>query len=166
MMAIAELVRYKAWADELLLAALSRLPASELTAPRPIVFGSILRTVNHVYAMDHVWRCHLERRPHGLNTRNPKDCPPLEALREAQAGMDAWYVRYADSLPHADHDEVVAFTFIGGGDGAMSRAQILLHVVNHATYHRGHVADMMYNLGVAPPTTDLPVYLRGRQTVA
>lgn len=166
MPAIAELLRYKAWADDLLFAALSRLPANELTAPRPIVFGSILRTLNHVHAMDHVWRCHLERRPHGLATRNPRECPPFEALREAQANMDAWYVSHADSLASAAHDEIVAFTFIGGGDGAMSRAQILLHVVNHTTYHRGHVADMMYNLGVAPPTTDLPVYLRERQAVA
>ena len=166
MTAIVELVRYKAWADELLFAALSRVPADELTAPRPIVFGSILRTLNHVYAMDHVWRCHLERRPHGLDTRNPRECPAFEALREAQAQMDGWYVAYAESLPRAAHDEMVAFSFIGGGDGAMSRAQILLHVVNHATYHRGHVADMMYNLGVAPPTTDLPVYLRSRLTVA
>lgn len=166
MTAIDGLVRYKAWADELLFGALSRIPARELTAPRPIVFGSILRTLHHVYAMDHVWRCHLERRPHGLDTRNPKDCPPFEALRESQAQIDAWYVAYADSLPPAARDEVVAFTFIGGGEGTMSRAEILLHVVNHATYHRGHVADMMYNLGVAPPTTDLPVYLRSRQTVA
>lgn len=166
MTAIDELVRYKAWADELLFAALSRIPESDLAAPRPIVFGSILRTVNHVHAMDHVWRCHLERRPHGLTTRNPKDCPPFQALRESQSQMDAWYVGYADSLTQAAHEEIVHFTFIGGGDGAMSREEILLHVVNHTTYHRGHVADMMYNLGVAPPTTDLPVYLRERQAVA
>jgi uncharacterized damage-inducible protein DinB len=29
-----------------------------------------------------------------------------------------------------------------------------------ATYHRGNVAAMMYTLGVPPPTTDLPVFLR------
>jgi len=159
---ITELVRYKAWADELILGTLSTIPASELSAPRPIIFGSILRTLNHVQAMDHVWRCHLEGRPHGLETRNPKECPPFGELREAQAKMDEWYVEYVDALVPAAQDETVHFTFIGGGDGAMSRAEILLHVVNHTTYHRGHVADMMYNIGVAPPTTDFPVYLRSR----
>jgi uncharacterized damage-inducible protein DinB len=54
----------------------------------------------------------------------------------------------------------VDFEFIGGGRGAMSREDILLHVVNHTTYHRGHVADMLYHLGIFPPATDLPVFLR------
>lgn len=153
------LARYKAWANDLLYAALARLPAGALIAPRPTVFGSMLRTLNHVYAMDRVWQAHLEGRPHGLTTRNPDDPPPLHALRDAQREMDAWYVRYADSLGESAHDEAVRFTFIGGGAGEMTRREILLHVVNHGTYHRGHVADMMYQISVPPPTTDLPVYL-------
>ena len=71
------LARYKVWANDLLYAAVARLPAHELIAPRPIVFGSMLRTLNHVYAMDRVWQAHLEGRPHGLTTRNPDDAPPL-----------------------------------------------------------------------------------------
>jgi uncharacterized damage-inducible protein DinB len=37
---------------------------------------------------------------------------------------------------------------------------MVLHVVNHGTYHRGLVADMMYQAGVTPEATDLPVFLR------
>ena len=59
------LMRYKAWANELVFAAAAKLPETELTAPRKIVFGNLLRTLNHVYAMDQVWRAHLERREHG-----------------------------------------------------------------------------------------------------
>jgi uncharacterized damage-inducible protein DinB len=152
------LMRYKAWANELVFAAAAKLPEAELTAPRKIVFGSLLRTLNHVYAMDEVWRAHLEGRPHGYITRNPDTCPSLPQLRDAQAGMDAWYVGYADSLSR--ENEIVNFRFIGGGPGAMTRRDILLHVANHGTYHRGNVAAMMYQAGVAPPTTDLPVFLK------
>jgi uncharacterized damage-inducible protein DinB len=35
---------------------------------------------------------------------------------------------------------------VGGGDGAMTRGQILLHLVNHTSYHRGFVADLFYQL--------------------
>ena len=53
------------------------------------------------------------------------------------------------------------FTLIGGNRGVMTRGEILLHIVNHTTYHRGFVADLMYQVpGARPPTTDLPVYLR------
>jgi uncharacterized damage-inducible protein DinB len=154
------LMRYKAWANELLFAAAAKLPADELTAPRKIVFGNMLRTLNHVYAMDDVWRAHLEGRTHAYTTRNPEACPSVAELYDAQQAMDAWFVGYADSLTEAKRDEVVKFRFIGGGPGAMTRQDILLHVANHGTYHRGNVAAMMYQAGVAPPTTDLPVFLR------
>jgi uncharacterized damage-inducible protein DinB len=154
------LMHYKAWADELIFAAVGRLPEAELTAPRKIIFGNLLRTLNHVYAMDEVWRAHLEGRPHGYTTRNPEACPPLAELREAQKAMDGWFVSYADALPEAKHDETVNFRFIGGGPGSMTRRDILLHVANHGTYHRGNVASMMYQAGTPPPTTDLPVFLK------
>jgi uncharacterized damage-inducible protein DinB len=155
---LSTLMRYKAWANELVFAAAAKLPPAELTAPRSIVFGNLLRTLNHVYAMDAVWRAHLEARPHGYTTRNPDACPPLAELREAQRAMDAWWVDYAGALPESRQDEVVSFRFIGGGPGAMTRREILMHVANHGTYHRGNVASMMYQAGVAPPTTDLPVF--------
>lgn len=157
---IQTLVRYKAWADEVFLSVVATLPEPELAAPRPIHFGSIIRTLNHSYAMDFVWQSHLLGRPHGLATRNPADHPPIQELISAQRRMDAWYVGYAESLSNDELDELVEFEFIGGGLGAMSRGDILLHVVNHTTYHRGHVADMLYHLDVFPPTTDLPVFLR------
>jgi uncharacterized damage-inducible protein DinB len=154
------LTRYKSWADNLFLSVVSELPALELTAPRPIFFGSLIRTLNHSFAMDFVWQCHLLGKPHGLTTRNPEYCPEMAVLAEAQRQIDNWYVNYADSLSEENLSEIVEFEFIGGGHGAMSRRDILLHVVNHTTYHRGHAADILYHLNVFPPTTDLPVFLK------
>ena len=154
------LTRYKAWADDLFLAVVSDVPLSELAAPRPIVFGSLIRTVNHSYAMDYVWQSHLLGKPHGLATRNPENYPEIQVLAMAQREMDNWYVDYANSISERELGEIVEFEFIGGGRGAMSRRDILLHVVNHTTYHRGHAADILYHLGISPPTTDLPVFLR------
>ena len=160
------LTRYKAWADDLFYTTLAQLSEQQLVAPRPIVFGSILRTMNHVRAMDQVWQAHLEGRPHGFVTRNPETHPPLAELRKIQQAMDAWYIEYADSLTDSACAQMIDFTFIGGGNGSMSRGNILLHVVNHTTYHRGHVADMLYEIGAAPPTTDLPVFLLKKNEVA
>jgi uncharacterized damage-inducible protein DinB len=42
----------------------------------------------------------------------------------------------------------------------MTCEQIILHLVNHATYHRGFVGDMMYQARVTPPANDLTVFLR------
>lgn len=154
------LTRYKAWADDVFLSTVASVPIADLVAPRPIVFGSLIRTLNHSCAMDYVWQCHLLGRPHGLTTRNPEHCPAFEALAASQRNLDEWYVGYADSLTEDELREAVEFEFIGGGSGRMARRDIIMHVVNHATYHRGHAADMLYHLGIFPPTTDLPVFLR------
>lgn len=154
------MTRYKAWADAVFLSVVAALPERELVAPRPIGFGSLIRTLNHSYCMDVVWQCHLLGRPHGFSTRNPVEHPPIGELVDAQRRIDAWYVDHAASLSPAALDEVVEFEFIGGGRGAMARGAIVLHVVNHTTYHRGQAADILYHLGVFPPATDLPVFLR------
>jgi uncharacterized damage-inducible protein DinB len=154
------LTRYSAWANSLLYLALGELPVVELTNPRQILFGNLIRTLNHVYTIDLVWQAHLEGRAHGFTTRTPDVTMSFPDLRVAQAALDAWYIRYAEEMSDRLGEEVVDFTFIGGGDGSMTRGDILLHVVNHTTYHRGHIAAMMYQIPASPPTTDLPVFLR------
>jgi uncharacterized damage-inducible protein DinB len=154
------LTRYSAWANSLLYLALGELPEAEFTKPRQIIFGNLIRTLNHVYTIDLVWQAHLEGRPHGFTTRIPDVAISFSDLRIAQATLDAWYIRYAEEMSDRLGEEIVDFTFIGGGGGSMTRGDILLHAVNHTTYHRGHIAAMMYQIPAQPPTTDLPVFLR------
>ncbi|MGK0473565.1 MAG: putative damage-inducible protein DinB [Candidatus Azotimanducaceae bacterium] len=154
------LIRYKQWANDLLFTAATELTEEELTVSRPIVFGSIIKTLHHTYAMDLVWQANLQGTEHGFKTRNPDDYPALGKLDTNQRKLDEWYIAYVDSLSSAEIDEAVSFTFIGGGVGTMTRRDILLHVVNHGTYHRGNVTGMMYECSLEPPTTDYPVFLK------
>jgi uncharacterized damage-inducible protein DinB len=150
------LMRYNAWANRVMYDAVAALPEGEATKQRTSLFPSMAHTLNHNYIIGLIWQAHLERREHGLTARNTPDHPLLPALRAMQAGLDAWYVREAEKNPA----EAIPFTLIGGNRGEMTRAQILFHVVNHTTYHRGFVADLFYQVPARPPVTDLPVYLR------
>jgi len=152
------LTRYTAWANERLYDALAKLPGSEVLAERGA--GSMLKTLNHAFVVDQVWKGHLEGRPHGYKALNTPALPALSELRAAQAASDAWYQACADALTEAAHDEVIRFAFVDGGPGEMSRGDMLLHVVNHKTYHRGYVAQMFYQAGLKPPTMDITVFRR------
>jgi uncharacterized damage-inducible protein DinB len=154
------LTRYAEWADLKLYDAVAKLPPQELVKAQKIIFGSLICTLEHVYAMDLVWQAHLLGRSHGFTSRTPELHRDFAPLRAAQAALDQWYVRTAEEMSERAADEVVNFNFIGGSPGAMSRSEIILHVVNHKTYHRGHIADMLFQIPVQPPTTDLPVFLR------
>ena len=157
---LASLTRYKRWANDLVFSSLSQLSAQDLAAPQPIVFGSLIATLHHTLAMDEVWQAPLLGESHSYTSRQPPEVIPLDSVRDKQANLDVWYVDYADNQPHHALAEVVKFEFIGGGHGTMTREQILLHVVNHGTYHRGNVTAKLYQYDVSPPATDYPVFLR------
>lgn len=154
------LSRYTAWANTRLFAALAALPPGVASQPRATGTGTMLSTLGHIWVVDQIWQAHLEGRPHGYTSRNTATEPAREELQAGQAALDQWYIAYADALNEAAHEEVVNFTFVDGGAGAMRRGDILLHVINHKTYHRGYVADMLYQTGHRPPVMDLPVFLR------
>lgn len=139
---------------------MAALPSGEATKQRRSLFKNMVHTLNHNYVIDVIWRCHLEGRPHGYTARNTPEHPPLAQLRVLQASIDRWYVGWADALSDGALREAVSFTLIGGNRGVMTRGQILLHVVNHTTYHRGFVADLFCQVPAQPPLTDLTVYLR------
>jgi uncharacterized damage-inducible protein DinB len=154
------LARYNAWSDKLMFDAVAALPDGEAVKPRASLFKNMVHTLNHIYVINRIWQAHLEGRDHGYEARNTKDHPPLAELWRQQQDVDGWYVAWADAQNDTRLGETIEYTLIGGNRGAMTRGEILLHVVNHNTYHRGYVAQMMYEGSGRPPTTDLPVYAR------
>lgn len=154
------LTRYNAWANREIFDAVAALPADEATRPRPSLFKNMVHTLNHNYVIDRIWQAHLEGREHGYAARNTPDHPPLGELWRLQQEVDRWYIDWSDRMSGAALEEEISFTLIGGNRGVMTRGEILLHVVNHTSYHRGFVADLFYQVPARPPTTDLPVFLR------
>lgn len=86
------------------------------------------------------------------------DLPTLEReWSDIQGKWEAWAERASD----ADLARVVAYKSLDGKLSSESVvAEVVLHVVNHATLHRGQAVGMIRQLGIAPPVTDLMMYYR------
>ncbi len=154
------LTRYNRWANRRIFDAVAVLPDDEALKRRETVFGNIVHTLSHCYVVGEIFRAHLEGREHGFSSRNFSEPMLLATLREMQQEIDNWYIARSDAFTPHDAEETVHFRFVGGGEGAMTRSEMVLHVVNHTTYHRGFVADMFCQIPVKAPVTDLPVYAR------
>lgn len=63
------LMRYTAWANSRLFEVLAALPEGETVAKRPAL-GNMVKTLNHAYVVDLIWRAHLEGERHGFTSRN------------------------------------------------------------------------------------------------
>ncbi|HEY0293839.1 MAG TPA: DinB family protein [Bordetella sp.] len=160
------LADYKKWANQETYAIVLALPPEEIYKERVSLFKNIARTLNHIYVVDLIWQAHVEGRPHGIAALNTATHEEIGALWEAQQAMDDWYIAWAAQLTEAGLAEDKRYELIGGNTGSMSCAEILLHAVNHGSYHRGFVSDLLTQIPAKRPTVDLPVYKRVRAAAA
>lgn len=136
----------KSWANSELFALLAALPSEHAEQLHPCI-----RTLNHIYVVDRIFRAHLSGEPSPFDATNTKATPSLEQLRAEVAETDAWYIRYTAGLSSDDLSEVLDFTFTDGDRGRMTREEMLLHVITHGGYHRGNVGQVLKSIAVAPP---------------
>jgi len=154
------MTHYMAWANTTMFNSVSKIPEQEIVKVRQTLFGNIAHTFNHILVVHRIFQAHLEGRSHSYTARNTETSPPFSEVRAQLEILDQYYVTLARQLSQVELDEGVKFTFVGGGDGSMTRSEILLHLVNHSTYHRGFISDMLYQVPHKGDNNDLPVFLR------
>jgi uncharacterized damage-inducible protein DinB len=149
------MARNNAWANEVLLAACTRLGPEEWDAPRSGFFPSIARTLRHIHAVD---RYYIDAATGGgLGRRAFAEAPHFaspEALAPEQAALDRRLVAFCDSLKADDLGRAV--TTERGEDGTMTERleMLLLHLFQHQIHHRGQVHAMLSDTRVPPPQLD------------
>lgn len=158
------LMRYKIWADDITYSSVLKLPEIEISKIRETNFKTIIHTLNHVYVIEDIFKAHLTGSRHNYTSRNTIEVPNIEQLYALEHTMNKWYMNLLESSTPNELSEIIKFDFVGGGKGEMSREEIILHIVNHATYHRGFVSDLMYQIPSRMPANDLPVFLRDNWT--
>jgi uncharacterized damage-inducible protein DinB len=151
-------IDYTIWANRRLLDAAAELTPDELTRDFGTADKSVLGTLLHICGADLVW---IERvRGTSLSAR-PYDAQATLADLQAKwpPVWDRWKEYVAGLTPEAADTEVAYKTF--KGDAFRSPAwQIVLHVVNHGTHHRGQAAGFIRALGKVPPVLDLMHFYR------
>ena len=68
---------------------------------------------------------------------------------------------FVDGLDDAGVARVIEFKLLSGQTGASPVWQMVQHVVNHASYHRGQITTMLRQLGAKPAQSmDMIAYYR------
>lgn len=156
---IQELFEYNRWANERILDAVSNLSEDEFTRDLGSSFASIRDSLVHVLAADWIW---LSR----WNGVSPSELPVgwkesgFGELRERMEEVEAGRSEFLGKLDEGDLDRVVSYRTTAGAPHRSRVSQMLRHVVNHSTYHRGQVVTMLRQLGSEAPSTDLILYFR------
>lgn len=151
----AQLIEVKRWADHALYDAVNQ-NLDQLTEQEIEI---MLRVLDHIQAVDRIFQCHLEGRPHGYRAARSDTLSTLEALEDGMKEVDDWYAAHVSGLPSEAFDEVVDFVFTSGKPARMTRAQILLHISLHGSYHRGNAGAILQLKGLTPGRDGLTDFL-------
>jgi len=154
---------FNAWANDRTIDACAPLAPEQFTRDLASSFRSVRDTLAHIYGAQWVW---LERWHGRIPTALPSaaDFPDLDTVRRRFIEIDRNMVDFAASLNADDLHRIVQYKTVAGTAQAQPLWQMLQHVANHSTYHRGQVTTLLRQLGAKATSTDLIAFYRERAT--
>jgi uncharacterized damage-inducible protein DinB len=154
---------FNAWANHRAIDACAPLAPEQFTRDLASSFRSVRDTLAHIYGAQWVW---LERWHGRIPTALPSaaDFPDLDTVRRRFIEIDRNLVDFAASLNADDLHRIVQYKTVAGTAQAQPLWQMLQHVANHSTYHRGQVTTLLRQLGAKATSTDLIAFYRERAT--
>ena len=155
----ASLFEYKAWANLDLIDALEAING----AAHPDALRDATRILNHTWVVDQIFAANLRQVGHDFSATNTEATPALSVLRAAIVESDNWYLHYLTNLDESALHESLTFTFVDGDRGCMTRAEMLMHLVTHGTYHRGAIGRVLAQRSIAPPRDGFAAFLHRQQ---
>jgi uncharacterized damage-inducible protein DinB len=159
---LARLFAYNDWANHRVLRAAATLELEEFRRDLGSSHGGVRGTLAHMLWAEWIW---LERFKGVSPTQriDESEFVDVMALRERWRVLEANRGAWLDALRERDVASIVRYR---GTDGKRAfvapLGELVQHVVNHSTQHRGQVVGLLRQLGARPPATDLVAYDRER----
>jgi uncharacterized damage-inducible protein DinB len=156
---IQTLCDYNRWANHRISDVCRALTSEQFTRELGSSFTSVRDTMVHIMLAEWIW---LER-CHGTSPAKfqpGSDFPTLPAVLAHWESVDLR--GYAASLSGNDLERIVHFRKLDSTANTSVLWQILQHVVNHGSYHRGQITTMLRQLAAKAVSTDLMAFYRER----
>lgn len=142
---------YNAWANVRLYRMAHQLSDEQYRRDVGAYFKSLHGTLNHIMVADRIWMHRLTgtgEHPKSLGAILFDDLPSLSAARQLE---DQRIVSVVASLSDAQLEELWDYRTMSGTAQRQRRREILAHLFNHQTHHRGQAHAILTALGVAEP---------------
>jgi uncharacterized damage-inducible protein DinB len=159
---VVRMFNYHHWAGDRVFDVVAELPAADLDKKWGGSFGTGRALLRHVVGVERLW---YER----WNGNSPKGVPEFSP---AFAGSDfraewkksqADQKRFLDGLSSDRLSSDLSYVNMKGEHWTYPLAELLTHLVNHGTYHRGQITHLLRDLGQTAPSTDYLLFAEDRR---
>ncbi|HET6993167.1 MAG TPA: DinB family protein [Bacteroidia bacterium] len=150
--------KYNLWANKALLGAIKKLDAAQLETETKSSFKSIRKTAFHIWDAEYVWLNRFKGKSLPFMTKDLPAATPVDSFIDGAQK----FVEYVESQDDSFFTGVTIFKDLSGKEHTMENAGMLMHCMNHSSFHRGQIVTMLRMLGYEGemPRTDMIVYLR------
>lgn len=137
--------RFNLWANQRVCDFLAEVEEEKLNAEIVSSFTSLRKTVFHVYGAQALW---LKR----IGGESPSAFPSYESKSssETMQGLletSQQLIAYVESRSEEQLMEMLDYKNVAGESFTSCIRDIMQHVVNHATFHRGQIITMLRQVG-------------------
>ncbi|RYY39210.1 MAG: DUF1572 domain-containing protein [Chitinophagaceae bacterium] len=155
--------QYNAWANEQLLPVLRPLPAAQLESQLASSFPSLRQTILHMADASSIWWQRLQLQEKILRPSDSFD-GDTEALLQLVTKLDQQWLKFVQKAGEHVLTHEFIYVDLKKQSHKSVTAQVLQHLFNHNTYHRGQLVTMLRQLGVTSiPATDYIMWTRTRK---
>ncbi|WP_044640940.1 DinB family protein [Risungbinella massiliensis] len=146
-----ELYDYNVWANKKVLDRLKELPLEIYKQEIQSVFPSISKTMSHIYITEYCWLDILngkkmgEAMEFGNQLKEQIETKNIESIEKMFFDLSERYKLFFNNQEDMDQKFVLDNPYIRARETSFS--EIILHVVNHGTYHRGNITAMLRQMG-------------------
>ncbi|WP_168413181.1 DinB family protein [Bacillus salacetis] len=149
-----QLFHYHAWAVEKLLSYIEKEVPQAFSAQIVSVFPSIEETFFHQYEVDLLWYGRMNKEFQGEVKTLSSPGEYRQAFQELHMDIQRFIAESRDLT------SLVHYRTSSGEEFTNQRGDLLQHLVNHGTYHRGNISAMLRQQGYIGISTDYIYFLR------
>ncbi|WP_180954059.1 DinB family protein [Bacillus sp. M6-12] len=118
------------------------------------VFSSLSETVSHILSVDQLW---FNRITGHEGILAPIEFTDINVVKEQ---INKLFQSMDEYLRKADLSKKITYKNSSGTEFQNVLNDIIIHLTNHGTYHRGNITAMLWALGKKSISTDYIFYLR------
>ena len=153
-----ELAEYNIWANNITLSWLNRISDDQWKAPIISSFNSVEETVLHLAGAEKLWLDRLHK---------VTDLVPLVKTFKGDRNelLKIWsdasndLKMFVDAFDENELKTLLKFKRLNGVEYIQPYYQVLAHIFNHSTYHRGQLVTMLRQTGYTDiSSTDMLVF--------
>ncbi|WP_349730169.1 DinB family protein [Peribacillus frigoritolerans] len=159
---VENLYNYHVWANQRIIDHLKTLSPEKYQKEMKSVFSSVSKVLSHIYLVDYGWLNILEGQnmseamQSSLQLQEKIEKLPIEDLEMEFHTLSTRFISFLKS--QEDIEKRIMLDNPWASLRETSLSEMIKHVVNHGTYHRGNISAMLHHLGDSSVMTDYAFY--------